>query len=238
LKVILTYFLSRDRDVREISFSDSSLRIGKLPAYDFFGDGSFYLLDTPGHAIGHMCGLVRTTPTTFAFLGGDICHFYGMCRPSPGLTLPDPIPSDQLDDFFPSPCPCSTFTDIHPSAEGNSTKARTTPFFNVTSITPSSYHDRETAIQSIRGMQDFDASPDVLVCIAHDPTLLKVLPVLNDQPDKDLNDWKSKGFKDQLLWGWLNDLPRSGKPGRPMLIDGAWRNGEKVPDFVKLAPSV
>ena len=28
-------------------------------------------------------------------------------------------------------------------------------------------------MESIKGMQDFDASPDVLVCIAHDPTLAK-----------------------------------------------------------------
>lgn len=87
-------------------------------------------------------------------------------------------------------------------------------------------------------MQNFDASPDVLVCIAHDPTLLKILPVLNDQPDQDLNDWKANGFKEQLLWGWLNDLPRGGKPGRPMLRDAVWRNGEIVEDFLKLQPSV
>lgn len=86
-------------------------------------------------------------------------------------------------------------------------------------------------------MQDFDASPDVLVCIAHDPTLLKVLPMLNDQPDKDLNDWKIKGYKDQLEWAWLNELPRDGKPGRPAIVDGAWRDGEKVTDFTALRPS-
>lgn len=87
-------------------------------------------------------------------------------------------------------------------------------------------------------MQDFDASPDVLVCIAHDPTLLKVLPVLNNQPDEDLNDWKSRGFKEKLLWGWLNDLPRNGTAGRPILRDSVWRNGERVVDFLKLPPSM
>ena len=69
--------IRRDCSIREISFEHSSLRIGQFAAFDFFGDGSFYLLDTPGHAIGHMCGLARTTTTTFAFLGGDICHFSG-----------------------------------------------------------------------------------------------------------------------------------------------------------------
>ena len=80
-------------------------------------------------------------------------------------------------------------------------------------------------------------TPDVLVCIAHDPTLLKVLPMLNEQPEQDLNDWQAKGYKTKLLWGWLNELPRHGKAGRPMLIDGAWRDGERVADFLKLPSS-
>jgi glyoxylase-like metal-dependent hydrolase (beta-lactamase superfamily II) len=64
-----------NRTIREIAF-DEAFKIGKFPAYDFFGDGSFYLLDTPGHAIGHMCGLARTTPSTFVLLGGDIWLVY------------------------------------------------------------------------------------------------------------------------------------------------------------------
>ena len=39
--------LTRDRHLREISF-DQQKMIGKFPYYDFFGDGSFYLLDVPG----------------------------------------------------------------------------------------------------------------------------------------------------------------------------------------------
>jgi hypothetical protein len=35
------------RNLREISFSDD-FKIGSFRAHDFFGDGSFYLLDTPG----------------------------------------------------------------------------------------------------------------------------------------------------------------------------------------------
>lgn len=38
----------RGRNVREISFTDSSLRLGRFRALDYFGDGSFYLLDAPG----------------------------------------------------------------------------------------------------------------------------------------------------------------------------------------------
>lgn len=228
----------RGREVREIDFTATSLRIGDFSAFDFFGDGSFYLLDCPGHAIGHMCGLARTTTTTFVFMGADICHLSGMFRPSPGVPLPDYVPKEQLDAGFPSPCPCSLFTEHHPRvAQKDSEEARTTPFFQVTSQISSSYLDYRTARESIILMQEFDASPDVLVCIAHDPTLTKVLPFLNDSPDLDLNGWKERELKEKLLWGWLNELPRNGQPGRPMLIEGSWRSGKRITDFHDLEPT-
>ncbi|KAM0411091.1 hypothetical protein ACHAPD_010916 [Fusarium lateritium] len=64
------------RNFREIDFDKKPLVIGPFRGFDFFGDGSFYLLDTPGHAIGHVAGLARTTtdPDTFIFMGGDLCH--------------------------------------------------------------------------------------------------------------------------------------------------------------------
>ena len=36
------------RNLREITFEEGNLKIGKFRAMDYFGDGSFYLLDTPG----------------------------------------------------------------------------------------------------------------------------------------------------------------------------------------------
>ena len=44
---------------------------------NYFGDGSLYVLNVPGHAIGHVSALVRTTPDTAVFMGGDVCHFTG-----------------------------------------------------------------------------------------------------------------------------------------------------------------
>ncbi|KAL2144222.1 hypothetical protein VTI28DRAFT_9433 [Corynascus sepedonium] len=38
------------------------LSIGRFRALDYFNDGSFYLLDTPGHATGHISALARVTP--------------------------------------------------------------------------------------------------------------------------------------------------------------------------------
>jgi hypothetical protein len=60
---------------------------------------------------------------------------------------------------------------------------------------------------------------------------------LNDQPEEDLNNWKARGYKEKALWGWLNDLPRNGKPGRPILVDGTWKDGKQITDFTALSSS-
>jgi hypothetical protein len=84
----------KDRNVIEAPFN---MKIGKFDAWDYLGDGSVYVLNVPGHAVGHVSvaqsfggnvrrlihllpqvsALVRTTPDTFVFLGGDVCHFCG-----------------------------------------------------------------------------------------------------------------------------------------------------------------
>ncbi|KAL1904510.1 hypothetical protein Sste5344_009798 [Sporothrix stenoceras] len=69
----------KDRELLELSF-DSDLRVGQFKAIDYFNDGSLYLLDAPGHAIGHTCALARVTngdsqtQDTFVFMAGDTCH--------------------------------------------------------------------------------------------------------------------------------------------------------------------
>jgi glyoxylase-like metal-dependent hydrolase (beta-lactamase superfamily II) len=104
-------------EMEEIEF-DTSIKIGQFNAFDFFGDGSFYLLDVPGHAIGHMCGLARTTATTFVLLGADACHFAGAMRPSEYIPLPEQLVPETfgLDSYFQNPCPCSMFGDCHPGS--------------------------------------------------------------------------------------------------------------------------
>lgn len=109
------------RDVVELKFDDG-FKIGKYRAYDYFEDGSFYVLDVPGHAIGHISALVRTTPSTFVFLGGDVCHFTGDIRPSEYIPLPDPIPEEAvLDKKISRPCPCSAFLSSHPKGDKGKT---------------------------------------------------------------------------------------------------------------------
>jgi glyoxylase-like metal-dependent hydrolase (beta-lactamase superfamily II) len=41
---------------------------------DFFGDGSVYVVDSPGHLYGHVNLLVHTGPQKWVYLGGDCCH--------------------------------------------------------------------------------------------------------------------------------------------------------------------
>lgn len=113
------------REVLEVKFSENS-KIGKFQAYDYFGDGSFYILNVPGHAIGHISGLVRTTPDTFVFLGGDVCHHSGVIRPTELIPLPDIIPKNAvLDEAIPRPCPCTAFLSSHPDQENGRTVSHT-----------------------------------------------------------------------------------------------------------------
>ncbi|PCH43491.1 Metallo-hydrolase/oxidoreductase [Wolfiporia cocos MD-104 SS10] len=50
--------------------------VGPFPhALDFYGDGSLYIVDTPGHLPGHLCVLARTSPDGgWIFLAGDAAH--------------------------------------------------------------------------------------------------------------------------------------------------------------------
>jgi hypothetical protein len=67
------------REMIELEFN-GSLKLGQYNAIDYFEDGSFYLLDIPGHAIGHIGGLARVSKDSggeedsFVFMAGDTCH--------------------------------------------------------------------------------------------------------------------------------------------------------------------
>jgi glyoxylase-like metal-dependent hydrolase (beta-lactamase superfamily II) len=41
---------------------------------DLFGDGSVYVVDSPGHLPGHINLLCRVGPDRWVYLGGDACH--------------------------------------------------------------------------------------------------------------------------------------------------------------------
>ena len=212
------------REVIELGFTDD-FKIGKFQAKDYFGDGSFYVLNVPGHATGHICGLVRTTPDTFVFLGGDVCHFAGVFRPTEYIPMPDEIPEAiPLHRAISRPCPCSAFMSSHPKGKD----ARTEPFYAVSTAPGTFYADPPKAMESIRALAEFDADPNVLVAIAHDPTSLDVFDFF---PEGTMNEWKTKGWKEKMEFGFVNELPYNGKTVRGVLVDGLYRDGKRVKDL-------
>ncbi|KAH7034754.1 beta-lactamase-like protein [Microdochium trichocladiopsis] len=112
------------REVRELDFSPGPgrLKIGRFDALDYFGDGSFYFLDSPGHAIGHICGLARVksrgaggpgadpdTQDSFILMGGDAVHHGGELRPHTWHPLPAEITPHPFDPLSRAPCPGEIF---------------------------------------------------------------------------------------------------------------------------------
>lgn len=185
-----------DRTLREITFK-TGLQIGKFPAYDYFGDGSFYLLDSPGHAIGHLCGLARTTggkESTFVLLGGDICHYAGIFRPSVHLPIPDAIlPHPCLPTSNSPLCPGTAFVELQ-KARGRDSKSS---LYDMTFG-----HDIPLAQHTATSLQELDADNRIFVIVAHDSTVRDGV----DHFPKSLNDWKSKGWGKSLKWAFLGDL--------------------------------
>ncbi|KAF2012448.1 Metallo-hydrolase/oxidoreductase [Aaosphaeria arxii CBS 175.79] len=186
------------RNLREIEFEKGGLKIGQFPAFDYFGDGSFYLLDSPGHAIGHLCGLARTTssPSTFVLLGGDICHYAGIFRPSKHLPVPEsisphPCPShSHSSSLF---CPGSAFNDLQQSRG----RAPTDTLYDMTFG-----HDVPLAINTMGWLQELDCDEDIFVIIAHDSTVRDGV----DHFPNSLNGWKQNGWGKSLKWAFFRDL--------------------------------
>lgn len=174
--------------MREIDFTSTNLSILGHPALDYFGDGSLYLLSTPGHAVGHMAALVRTTtrPNSFVLLGGDACHHCGELRPSPGRPIPTSAPS------------CVTRFLEQKSNEG------TQPFFQIQrGARFAAYcHNADEAEQTIVRLQRFDALDNVLIIFAHDASLKTVV----DEFPATLNDWLVKDWGSSCRWRFLRDL--------------------------------
>jgi glyoxylase-like metal-dependent hydrolase (beta-lactamase superfamily II) len=182
------------RERQEISFSDSKLKIGRFRAVDYFGDGSFYLLDTPGHLLGHMCGLARTTADSFILMGGDAAHHAGEFRPSEYIPLPISISITDAPRGFPCPCPGDLLVEhIHPEHSATKPFYRAADGFNEVD---------EEAEWSIDGLAEFDADERVLAVIAHDASLLPVLDFL----PKTANEWKSKEWRSEGQWRFVSDF--------------------------------
>ncbi|KAJ7755389.1 hypothetical protein DFH07DRAFT_743247 [Mycena maculata] len=185
------------RNLVKVDFTKSELEFGGLKAHDYFGDGSFYLLDVPGHLSGHVCGLARVTPTSFILLGADACHHAGALRPTEHLHRSFPCPGALLAATR-SSVSAAHFSPLD-STGAFDLASRTTPLLDVAD--GGIFEDPPTARASLEELAKFDANADVFVVLAHD---ISLVPVVGPFP-KLLNDWQARGWKDEVTWAFIDE---------------------------------
>ena len=183
------------REFREIDIvkEGNGLKIGRCDAFDFFGDGSFYLLSTPGHSPGHIAALARVTssPDSFMFFAGDGCHHGGECRPTQYLPLPTQVNLSSASKA--SQYAGETFRALQRNGSA------TAPFYSCNPSFPTNFEEAE---ESLRKIEEFDANDQVLIAMAHDPVLKDVLHCYPNTA----NNWRDLGAKDNARWAFLNDF--------------------------------
>jgi len=80
-----------ERTVRYMSREkDKWQDIGTFKGHDYFGDGSLFILDAPGHVPGHICVLVRTSssPPVYHLLASDTTHKISLLRSPKDPSIP------------------------------------------------------------------------------------------------------------------------------------------------------
>ncbi|KAI1422874.1 beta-lactamase-like protein [Xylaria sp. FL1777] len=186
--------------VEEVDFGSSSLKIAGFAAVDYFGDGSFYLLDTPGHCIGHICGFARVTsnPDSFILMGGDAYHHAGQLRPHPWHPLPESVLPNPFDATSHTPCPGDIFDKLLPNG-------RKAPFYQPSQNQSKLGGDVPKMVETIKKLQEADAHDNVLIIPAHDAAFLHVA----DFFPKTANAFMEKGWGEKTRWGWLADFAKS-----------------------------
>lgn len=186
------------RTVREVDFATSITTIGGFRTVDFFDDGSFWLLEAPGHTGHHICALCRTTDESWIFLGGDACHNAAQLRPSEFRPLPDTVPATVLGKRPPPErCSCAHLSYLQQSA-GDS-------FYG---LAAGMHEDLAKAEEVVGKLKAFDGRNDVMIVMAHDASLLDVLEFF----PQSLNDWQSRGWASQGRWLFLKDFDEMATP--------------------------
>ncbi|KAJ7777214.1 beta-lactamase-like protein [Mycena metata] len=187
------------REVTKLDFAAANLSFSGLKAIDYFGDGSFYLLNTPGHLPGHLTALARVTPTSFISLGGDTFHHPGEARPRPDFQKMYPCPAHLLEetkssistDYFWSPKSRDGVFDL---------RSRAQQFLAPSDLPGAFIADAEQAEVSGDKLATFDADGDFFMIVSHDISLREEIPYFPDS----LNNWKANGLKERVVWNFVD----------------------------------
>jgi glyoxylase-like metal-dependent hydrolase (beta-lactamase superfamily II) len=180
----------KGRTLRQIKEHEFTLTVGDLRALDYFGDGSFYLLDTPGHAAGHVSGLARVSTKDgghFVLMAGDAFHHMGELRPSPYKPLPAEFVESKL------------LSQIEGSAADK-------PLFALAGPT---HLDEAEATTTLVKLQAWDAQPTVFVVAAHDTHVFAALAADDRKgffPNGTINDFVAQGLVKKTQWSFLQDV--------------------------------
>ncbi|KAF9034714.1 hypothetical protein BDZ89DRAFT_1062436 [Hymenopellis radicata] len=190
--------------LRKLSFTESStkgFKIGDLDALDYFGDGSFYILDTPGVRSCFTFSLNKTNRTIalpgtfFTFLGADCFPHAGVLRPTVHHHLFSPCPPDIVEQARRT-VDGAQFPPTN--AAGFDLLNRTTPMLQ---FAQPMFADIAKGKETLEKIAALDAHPDVLTLIAHDASLIGEHGI--DLFPASVDDWQAKGLKEMLMWGFM-----------------------------------
>ncbi|KAI8711295.1 Lactamase-B domain-containing protein [Fusarium sp. LHS14.1] len=175
----------RNKTLEELDFNaGTTVDIGPFKGVDFFGDGSFYIVNAPGHTLGHIYALTRTTtsPDTFLFMRADSWHHNAEDRPSCFRRIPRTL-------------------HLEPSVALNPIAGLI--FKNHLQFADYVYDVAEAKV-TITKLQHLDSFDNVFVVLAHDDAICPIVPLFPTT----MNDWKSQGWHDKCRWAFLKDFRR------------------------------
>ncbi|KAF7377226.1 Metallo-beta-lactamase superfamily protein [Mycena sanguinolenta] len=169
--------------VNTVDFGTAELTFSGLKAIDYFGDGSFYLLNTPG--------FLEETPFTTP-VRPDRGQTFKKNFPCPAHLLEE-VQSSVSTDYFWSPLSREHFFNV---------ASRAQPLLAISDIPGSVYSDPVTSQVSLDKIATFDADPDFFVVTAHDMSVLSYFTSL----PASLDGWKADGLKQRTVWNFVDKL--------------------------------
>lgn len=201
------------REIMELTFDESDKSISEIAGFkalDYFGDGSFFILSTPGHTASHLSALARTTSpeggeSSFIFMAGDLVHTCMCFRPSEKYPLPEMIePSPTAPPFSTdSSLRSLRLAETHRLHDPDDVHAsKTQPMCLLAGME----EDLPRSQANATVLSDvLDSDENVLTVYAHDESLLDVL----DFFPKNANGWKEKGWGELGHWRFLAPVVRA-----------------------------